>query len=152
MPETNQRSPAMKKELLNGFNKAYIITEYLPDENWIYNNWMGFLPLNKVKDGANACLEILTETNCPYLLNDNRLVIGAWDKANEWIATDWTPRAVAVGLRYFAHVVTSESFAELSAVAMNEQVNGSFTMQIFHDIDAAKNWLRSKQQPHFQKI
>ncbi|QKG54294.1 hypothetical protein [Hymenobacter sp. BRD67] len=83
---------------------------------------------------------------CPYLLNDNTNLMGPWDHAVAWISEDWTPRAIALGLTHFAHVVSSESFAALSAEAMYTSIGTSFQMRIFGSRTEARHWLRDAQQ------
>ncbi len=82
---------------------------------------------------------------CTALLNDNRLVVGPWDHATNWIAEDWTPRAIALGLTHFAHIVSPESLARLSAEEMNIKISNFFQMQIFDDFQEAKEWLKQNQ-------
>lgn len=71
---------------------------------------------------------------------------GPWDHALAWIAKDWTPRAIAADLTHFAHVVSPESFAALSAEAMVTKVGDSFQMRVFENLDAARQWPRQEQR------
>ncbi|TGE21468.1 STAS/SEC14 domain-containing protein [Hymenobacter aquaticus] len=136
----------MKQELSNAFGKVYLTIDYVASHNWVYNNWVGYQTHAGIVDGANACLTHIARHRCPYLLNDNSLVIGPWDHAVEWIAQDWTPRAIAAGLTHFAHVVSPESFAALSAQAMHTSIGANFQMRIFGDLPEAQAWLRQAQQ------
>jgi hypothetical protein len=135
----------MKKELKNALGRVFLTVEYNEKANWVYNNWIGYQSFDSIVSGANACAEVLQQHSCSFLLNDNRQIIGPWNHAVEWIATDWTPRAIAAGLRYFAHVVDSDSLAKLSSEEMKQTTDG-FEMQIFGDIDQATSWLASHQQ------
>jgi hypothetical protein len=135
----------MKKEVKNPFGKVSLTTEYDAVNNWVYNNWQGYQTKDSVMAGANLCLEVLAPTRCPYLLNDNTLVTGPWDHAVDWIAQDWTPRAIAGGLTHFAHVVSPESFAALSGELMHSRIGNHFQMRIFGSIGAAQQWLREAQ-------
>lgn len=135
----------MKKEISNVFGKIFLTIEYLDRVNIIHNNWLGYQTLESIIAGANVCQEEISRNRCPYLLNDNRLVVGPWDHATDWIANDWTPRAIEAGLKFFAHVVSPESFAALSAETMHTKVGDSFQMKIFGDFDEAKSWLQAAQ-------
>lgn len=97
--------------------------------------------------GANACLEVIERFKSSSLLNDNRLVIGPWNHATDWIAQDWTPRAMRLGLTHFAHVVSPESLARLSAEEMHVKISHYFQMRIFDDYEAAREWLLHHQLP-----
>ncbi|MBT9394251.1 STAS/SEC14 domain-containing protein [Hymenobacter sp. NST-14] len=136
----------MALELTNGFGKVYLTIEYNPASEWVYNNWVGYQTYTGIVAGADACLAPLREHACPYLLNDNRQVLGPWDHAVEWIVTDWAPRAIAQGLTHFAHVVSPESLAAISAEAMHIGIGGKLQMKMFGDIDEAADWLRQARQ------
>ena len=132
----------MKIELPNAFGNIFLAISYDSQQNWVYNNWQGYQTLESVMQGANACLEIIQQFSCSRLLNDNRQVVGPWDHATDWIAQDWTPRAITLGLTHFAHVVSPASMARLSAEQMHVKISNSFQMQIFDDYDQAADWLR----------
>lgn len=136
----------MPTELTNGFGKVYLTIAYDTANQWVYNNWIGYQTHPGIVAGANACLPLLQEHACPYLLNDNRQVTGPWDHAVEWIITDWAPRALALGLTHFAHVVSPESLAALSAEAMHTGIGGRLQMRMFGLMEEAQAWLREAQQ------
>ncbi len=136
----------MKTEVKNAFGKVIMTTEFEASNNLVYNSWMGYLTREGVILAANAGLEVIARHRCPYLLNDNSAVLGPWDHAVDWIAQDWTPRAIAAGLTHFAHVVSPESFAALSAEAMAGSIAGSFQMRIFGRVAEARAWLRQAQK------
>jgi hypothetical protein len=136
----------MKREVKNAFGKTFLTIEFDEGHGFVYNNWLGYQTKDSIVVGANACLEELARHGCHYLLNDNREVMGPWDHAVEWIAHDWTPRAIAGGLTHFAHVVGPESFAALSAEMMHTSVEDYFQMRIFGNIEAAQSWLRAAQE------
>jgi len=136
----------MQREVANAFGKVFLTMTYEPQNDLTFNVWQGYLTLESIMNGSNVGIDFLAQTRCPYLLNDNTHVSGPWDHAVAWIAQDWTPRAIALGLRYFAHVVSPVSFAALSAEALVSSVGDKFELRIFGDIDAARQWLRTCQQ------
>lgn len=123
----------------------FLASAYDAENGWVYNNWFGSQTLESVQQGAEACLEVLAATKCSYLLNDNRLVAGPWSQATEWIATIWMPRAVAVGLTHFAHIISPEPLARLSAENMRHRIKNAFRMQIFEELAQAEAWLKQIQ-------
>ncbi len=139
----------MKKELQNSLGRTFITITYDALNHTVCNNWVGYQTFESIVAGANACAESLQRHNCPNLLNDNRQVIGPWNHAVEWIATDWTPRVIANGLRCFAHVVNPDSLAKMSSEEMQQTVAG-FQMQIFGDIEEAKQWLQDNTEARMQ--
>ena len=132
----------MKAILTNSFDKVFLTIEFDAANQWIYNNWIGVLPTEKVIQGCQATLDFLRDKPCPHMLNDNREVIGSWNSANDWIAQNWMPQALAMGLKRFAHVVSPGIFGQASAAEMITRVGKQFEMRLFQDIELAKNWLR----------
>ncbi len=130
----------------NGFGKVYHTIEYDQANKWVYSNWIGYQTYIGIVSGADSCLDLLRENDCTLLLNDNREVIGPWDHAVEWIVTNWSPRAIALGLTHFANVVSPESMAALSAESMHLGMGNQLQMRSFGDIAQAQAWLRASQR------
>jgi hypothetical protein len=132
----------MRRELINSFDKVYLTIEFDEANRWIYNDWLGVLPTEQVIQGCQAIIAVLQENSCPRMLNDNRAVVGSWSSANEWIAQHWIPRAVTLGLKRFAHIVSPGIFGQASAAELVTRVGKQFEMRLFQDIELAKAWLR----------
>ncbi|GAB3579885.1 hypothetical protein [Hymenobacter daeguensis] len=132
----------MRKELTNSFDKVYLTIEFDEANQWIYNNWVGVLPTEKVIQGCQATIEALRENPCSLMLNDNRAVVGSWSSANEWIGQHWVPQVLALGLKRFAHIVSPGIFGQASAAELVTRVGKQFEMRLFQDIELAKAWLR----------
>ena len=133
----------MKTEVRNAFGKVIMTVEHEAANYLVYNNWMGYQTREGIITAANVSLEVIACHHYPHLLNDNTLVLGPWNHAVEWIAQDWTPRAIAAGLTHFAHIVSPESFAAPSAEAMAGSTAGRFRMRIFGNVPEARAWLRA---------
>ena len=131
----------MKKELTNSFDKVFLTIEFDVVNKWIYNNWFGVLPTEKVIQGGQATIDFLKGTPCPHMLNDNRNVVGSWSMANDWIAQNWVPQVLALGLKRFAHVVSPGIFGQASAAEMINRVGTQLEVRLFQDIELAKAWL-----------
>lgn len=132
----------MRIELTNSFDKVYLTIEPDDANRWIYTNWIGVLPTELVIRGSSTILEVLQTSPCPRMLNDNRALIGSWSSANEWIAQQWIPQAVTLGLKRFAHIVSPGIFGQASAAEFVTRVGKQFEMRLFQDIELAKIWLR----------
>ena len=132
----------MKKVLTNSFDKVYLTIEFDEVNNWIYNNWVGVLPTEKVIQGCQATLDFLREDPCPHMLNDNRNIVGSWGSANDWIAKHWVPQALTLGLKRFAHIVSPGIFGQASAAEMVTRVGTQLEIRLFQDFELAKAWLR----------
>ncbi|UOQ69526.1 STAS/SEC14 domain-containing protein [Hymenobacter volaticus] len=135
----------MHTELRNASGRVYLTIKYDLDNQWVYNNWLGPQTYVGILAGANECLHPLWENACPYLLNDNRLVVGQWSHVLEWLVRDWAPRAIAQGLTHFAHVVSADALAAHSAQALHLQIGKRFHMRLFDELEPAQAWLRAAQ-------
>ena len=133
----------MKTTLTNSFDKVFLTIEFDAANQWIYNNWIGVLPTDKVIQGCQATIDVLHKNRCPHMLNDNREVIGSWNSANEWIATTWMPQVLALGLKRFAHIVSPGIFGQASAEEMVTRVGNQLEIRLFKDMELAKSWLKS---------
>ncbi|QJX48589.1 hypothetical protein HMJ29_17355 [Hymenobacter taeanensis] len=136
----------MPTELQNGFGDTYLIIEYDAVNHWVYNNWLGTQTYLQVTSGADACLNYLRDYKCPYLLNDNRHVIGAWDFAVDWVVSSWVPRAIEHGLTHMAHLFSPEGLATASAEFMYDGIGQDLQMRMFSDYEEARMWLTQSQE------
>ena len=132
----------MKKELTNSFDKVFLTIEFDAVNNWIYNNWVGVLPTDRVIQCCQGTIDFLRDNSSLNMLNDNRNVVGSWSSANEWIAQNWVPQVLHLNLRRFAHIVSPGIFGQASAAEMVTRVGTQLEMRLFEDIELAKAWLR----------
>ena len=133
------------QELKSATGKTFLTIRFDESNNWIYNNWTGYVTAENVVQGSLAVLEMIEKHQASFGLNDNLFLVGRWDHSVDWIEQEWIPRAVAAGLRYYAHVVNEDSFAAASSAEMLTRVQGRFHMQIFRDLESARQWLKECQ-------
>ena len=131
----------MKTTLTNSFDKVFLTIEFDAANQWIYNNWTGVLPTEKVIQGCQATIDFLRENRCAHMLNDNREIVGSWKSANDWIAAHWMPQVVALGLKRFAHIVSPGIFGQASAEEMVMRVGNQLEIRLVEDVELAKEWL-----------
>jgi hypothetical protein len=135
----------MKIELKNKLGKVYYSVEHDQANGWNYCTWTGYVTVEEVKQACLQGLALISSNRCPDLLNDNSQISGPWSGANEWIATEWMPKALGMGLKRFAHVVSPNVFAALSASQLVSRVEGmNFEMRIFQTRTEAQKWLRDR--------
>lgn len=133
----------MKTTLTNSFDKVFLTIEFDAANRWVYNNWVGVLPTDKVIQGCQATIDFLRKNRCAHMLNDNRNIIGSWNSANDWIAANWMPQVLALGLKRFAHIVSPGIFGQASAEEMVTRVGNQLEIRLFKDLELAKAWLQS---------
>jgi hypothetical protein len=136
----------MLHELLNNQNKPFLQWEFDEKNNWIYLNWIGYISKENLLKGVLEVLDVLKEKSYPYLLNDNRELLGPWDQSNDWMEINMIPKLKEYGLKYFAHVLCTGIAGALSAQDLHRRVEDSFNMQIFGDMEKAQAWLKNAQK------
>lgn len=87
-------------------------------------------------------LDLLQKNGGTKWLSDNRPFSSHTDEETEWINTEWLPRAITAGWKYWALVVP-HSFA--SRVHMSTFTQSFYDMglrvMVFTDLDEAMQWL-----------
>lgn len=126
----------------NVFYKSHLDTQ----SNCIYSTWIGYVNLNNVKSGCLVGLDLIKETNCPYIINNNTDLIGPWQHANEWIQEFWMPKAIEAGLRYMAHITSPDIFGKLSAKDLEKKAVGIFNMRLVQNMEQAEEWIKECQK------
>jgi hypothetical protein len=133
---------AVDYSVKNKLGEVYFTSSYDETNGWIYNEWTGDVTVEEVIEACKVSIEYLEEIKPSKILNDNSQLSGSWDEANDWIAQNWMPRALAAGLKKFAHIMSSDVFGALSAEEMVTKVS-DFEMRIFSNRADAEAWLKS---------
>ncbi|RDV11968.1 STAS/SEC14 domain-containing protein [Pontibacter diazotrophicus] len=131
----------MRKEYPNIFGKVFLTVDIDKKNEWVHNDWIGYLTRDNVQFGALAYLNAVRESGFSCVLNDNSKVLGSWDHSLEWTAKEWVPLAAKAGLKYFAMIVSPDSLAESSVLSFANLIT-SFEVKVFSNITDAKSWLR----------
>ncbi|MBK0402032.1 hypothetical protein I5M27_03485 [Adhaeribacter sp. BT258] len=139
----------MPQELLNNLNKPFLQWEYDKENDWLYLNWIGFVSHENIIKGANLILEVVRKEHYAYILNDNRQLLGPWDRSNDHLECNWVPQVKEAGLQYFAHVLAPNVAGALSAQDLHRRTTDAFTMQIFGDVKKAEQWLKNMQMQSY---
>ncbi len=120
--------------------------EYDAQNHWVHNHWVGHQTYEGIIAGAEACLDLLQQFACAYLLNDNRQVLETWDQAVMWVVQDWAPRAKAAGLTHIAQIVSVDTLGAHSAELLRAGLKPTFAIRTFTVLADAEAWLREAQQ------
>lgn len=112
---------------------------------YLHVNWKGYQTDKSVKDGVNCLIDLMAEHQVFRVLNDNTNILGIWIGVASWLIFDALPRARSAGMTSFAHVYGTSRFSRVSADAALLLLNApSPDIKAFEDIQAARDWLRSR--------
>ncbi len=102
--------------------------------------------LEEFKGIANSAIDLLQKHKISKILNDiSKLELNSIEN-QEWTQNEWFPNAEKKGLKYFAFVIATEIFGQVSAEQTNEKAEdaGNIEIKYFDDEEEARNWLKSK--------
>lgn len=132
------------KELKKAEGFTFFEARRTPENTLIRVSWIGIQSLETVVMGGNQVLAMLREKPCAGLLNSNRELIGPWEAAVGWLAHKWVPQAKALGLRYYAHVLSPGVYGRRSFDLLHPILKGGFETASFEDDGSAEEWLRTR--------
>ena len=116
----------------------------MPDNSYIYVEWIGIQSLETVMMGGKKILAMLVEQPCTSILNSNKELIGPWNVAINWLSYRWAPQAQELGVKYYAHVLSPGVFGQRSFQLMQPVLNTHFKVKSFEDESTAEAWLQFK--------
>jgi hypothetical protein len=119
-------------------------SEFNEEEGWVYNCWMGSISDEIVQNGAMISFDLIKKYDSHSILNDNRQLSGNWSGSNDWIENEYMPSAVAVGLKYIAHVFSPKFITKFSAVDLGTR-DLPLIFRNFVDFEEAQQWLRERK-------
>jgi hypothetical protein len=122
------------------------ILSYDESAQWLSATWSGLIGNHEAMEGARNYLNKVTAHPSAFLLNNNLDLHGPWFNSVDWIEHAWLPQAQRLGLRYIAHVVQVDKGADILTLGKASHLHGLLDLQLFYDLAAAQDWLRSCQQ------
>jgi hypothetical protein len=105
--------------------------------------WIGFQTTEQVKDGGLKVLALVQEHKITKIMNDNREVVGSWEEAAYWVATELFPELIQAGLKHFAWLLSANVYSEMSARFAME---GVAVVRPFYFHQEAREWLNAQPE------
>lgn len=132
------------KDLKKANGDVFFEVRRMPDNSFLYVNWIGIQSLETMMMGSRQLLAMLQEKSCQGLLNSNRELIGPWEVAVNWLVNKWAPQAKALGIRHYAHVLSPGIYGQRSFESLYPSLKVYFHTISFNDESTAEEWLRIK--------
>lgn len=135
-------------ELLTNTGTNYFKIEARNNENFIRVMWIGFINIERAKNGINEEVAAIEKTGRSNFLVDNRAQIGPFPRqVNQWAQEVMIPKINTLGGARFAQILSKNVFTEISAKSMekNEDINNREIVSIanFENEEDALKWLNS---------
>lgn len=129
-----------------------VLLTYEESEQWLQAIWSGYVDPLEALHGAEAYLQHAVRRPCAFLLNDNSQLRGPWFESLDWLVDVWVPQAQQLGLRYVAHVVQADQHYDVLTRRLPAPTTAPFELQIFQEVDAARQWLRHVRDAHIASL
>jgi hypothetical protein len=125
-------------------DNEHITVQYLPDKKCIYHTVHKPLADSVFQDALNAGADALKHYGVCKWLSDDRKIGPLSQEILQWSATDWQPRMIAAGWKYWANIVPEEIKAAGTLVPLIDVLYGlGLRMMVFSDVEKAVQWLDS---------
>jgi len=131
-------------EVKNQADNTFLFLEYDANNEWLYLNWIGYQTVDNVRKGVLEAIIMQRQYHFNKVLNDNRALIGPWEKANEWLEQVLVPEDQVLNLKYVAHVISPGIFGQLSIQNLQTRVANKIQIKLFEDINRAQEWLKQQ--------
>lgn len=130
----------MSKVLLvkNDFGMCELDNEF----NWIFITYSGIVNVKLGNAILEKALEIIKEKKCPGYVVDSSGVKGTYTMANDYIANEWMPQALANGCKFNGVIVSSDIFTQFATEALEKKVSG-ITIRMFDQMEHVIAWIKS---------
>lgn len=124
------------------YNDEFITTKYLDDKKIIYLTTHKPSPDQVFKDALIAGSDALRKYGACKWLSDDRKIGPISPELMEYGRTEWHPRAIADGWKYWANVVPEEIAAAGSLVPVIDNLHTlGLRMRVFTTLEKAFEWL-----------
>jgi hypothetical protein len=106
--------------------------------------WKKFATLEKIQLVLNKSLELLHQKKASKYLGNSSNMAPFSKEAGTWIGEDWTPRAIAGGMKYLAYLVPKSAMTRLTIQNIKSEPLTNYETAYFDNMEAAKAWLASR--------
>ena len=108
----------------------------------LYLAWKGSnLTKDQIQQGFIRANELRQQYNSKYIINDNRKLIGVWDQPLKELEEIIFPAIQQAGIKKFAHIVSPDVFANLSAAIFSAKAKEVVDVKLCQSYDEALEWI-----------
>jgi hypothetical protein len=129
-------------------DNEFITVECDPEAGIVQHVMHRFVISDMFRQGLEAGLALMRDHGATKWLSDDRQNSALSNDDIEWAAAQWQPRAVALGLAYWALVLPEAVLGQMRSrrVAEAERRRG-VNVEVFTDRDSARRWLEQQPSP-----
>lgn len=97
----------------------------------------------QLRDVPNKALELAISKKTDKMLYDTRKMPTLIREDEEWVYSDWTPRAIAGGIRWMAIIIPGNVIKDkMITRIVDNTTNDDIQRELFSNIEEALDWLK----------
>ncbi len=128
------------------FNSNGAVIWFYPEEKVIHHQWKGSINGSILQETLNTSAELFELHQCKKYLSDDRLNDTIPEDQIHWAMSEWNPRVLAAGWKYWAIVMPDLNSAKVRMqhlIKFYQKVG--LTTQLFKDPNKALAWLMEQE-------
>lgn len=123
-------------------DNQYVILYYHEETKIIHHIYHPGVHGDYLKEELTTGTDWLIQKGAKKWLSDNTAIEGVSDDEAAWINTEWLPRTIAAGWKFWALVVPDDVMGRMNMVQfVNEFAQQGVLVRVFTESDAAMEWL-----------
>jgi hypothetical protein len=119
--------------------------QWLNNERTVLKTFSGFIHGEELRAAFNAGYEQLKKYRGTKWLSDNRGLPTYKAEDIEWINTDWFPRMLKAGWKYWALVEPKTNVGLLVMKKFQFYVDQGIELEVFTTVEEALEWLKTRR-------
>lgn len=128
---------------MNYFESAYCDISYDESVKSVNVIWKGYAKGEQLRDVPNKALELAISKKTDKMLYDTRKMPTLVKEDEEWVYSDWTPRAIAGGIRCMAIIIPGNVVKDkMITRIVDNTTNDDIQRELFSSTEEALDWLK----------
>lgn len=124
----------------------YLTVWYHNESRIVHHQFNKFVYGDRFREGLNTGVSLLKKHACHKWLSDDRKNSALSPEDVEWCMTDFFPRAIKAGWKYWAIIMPQKVIGQLNMKRFIETYSDmGLTVKVFSDPDKAMSWLDSQK-------
>ena len=120
----------------------YVSVHWASGGPWVLAEWKSWANSAEYRAAHEVILGAIRDHRAPRLLIDARNARVISEADQEWLNTNWIPRAVAAGRRWTAIVMPTSALMKTIVESIDKRpARSTVAVRYFDTVDEAKAWL-----------
>ena len=134
----------MSKETI--IDNDFVTLWFHPETKIVHHQFKKFVPTNQLKEILNKGTDLLESRKAKKWLSDDRKNGAIPKDFEEWSTTNWRPRTVKAGWKFWAILIPEAMIGQLNMQRkVKEFGQAGIIAQFFTDTTEAMKWLEKQQ-------